>query len=112
MPQYTIKEICALSGDEYGEVAGLIKMLERRKLAKAVGHKANPPGVRGKPSTIYELDGAFDFVLFDEGNEQTANETALDNLADEIAPEPAPEPQLESSVPSAENPEILVTEMP
>lgn len=71
MAKLTIKEIAAMSGDEYGEVAGLIKMLERRGLAKAVGHKANPPGIRGKPSTIYEIEGAFDFVLFDE----TATET-------------------------------------
>lgn len=66
MAQHTIKEIAEMSGDEYGEISGLIKILERRGLAKAVGHKANPPGVRGKPSTIYELDGAFDFVLFEE----------------------------------------------
>lgn len=83
MTQLTIKEIAAQSGDEYGEVSGLIKMLERRGLAKAVGHKANPPGVRGKPSTIYELDGAFDFVLFEE------NEIAPENAPEiaEIAPE-------------------------
>lgn len=97
MAQLTIKEIAALSGDEYGEVSGLIKMLERRGLAKAVGHKANPPGVRGKPSTIYELDAAFDFVLFDDSPETT-----------ETTPEPAPETAPESSVPSEENPGILV----
>lgn len=92
MAQFTIKEIAAMSGDEYGEISGLIKMLERRGLAKAVGHKANPPGIRGKPSTIYELDGAFDFVLFDDSPES------------ETAPESSPE----SSVPSEENPEILI----
>lgn len=87
MAQFTIKEIAAMSGDEYGEVSGFIKMLERRGLAKPVGHKANPPGVRGKPSTIYELDGAFDFVLFEEKEIENAPET---------------------SVPSEKNPEILV----
>ena len=79
MAKFTIKEIAAMSGDEYGEVAGLIKMLERRNLAKAVGHKANPPGVRGKPSTIYELDGAFDFVLFDDSPLETpGNDSPLE----------------------------------
>lgn len=103
MPQLTIKEICAQSGDEYGEVAGLMKMLERRGLAKAVGNRPNPPGVRGKPSTIYELDGAFDFVLFGDETPEAAVESAV-----ESAVETAMETPPETSVPSQENPEILV----
>lgn len=91
MAQHTIKEIAEMSGDEYGEISGLIKILEKRGLAKAVGHKANPPGIRGKPSTIYELDGAFDFVLFEE------------NIAPEIAPiDPTPVEIISPEIP-AEN---------
>lgn len=95
MPQYTIKEIAEMSGDEYGEIAGLMKILVRRGLAKECGNRPNPPGTRGKPSVEYELDGAFDFVLFDDSPEIPE--------ATEETPEEA-----QTSVPSAENPEILV----
>ena len=89
MAQLTIKEIAAQSGDEYGEVSGLIKMLERRGLAKAVGHKANPPGIRGKPSTIYEIESAFDFVLFEEKEIAPAIEIPAEILPEiaQVAPE-------------------------
>lgn len=85
--QVTIKELAEALGEDYQTVAALIKFLVNQGVVKAVGHRANPAGTKGKPSTVYEVPNEIELVFWEDQPESQPEEVKQENPVAETVTE-------------------------
>lgn len=70
----TIKEFANVIGEDYPVASALVGVMVKIGAAKEVGKRAMPAGVRGKPSTEYEIPQDLDLRFW--GENEVGNEAA------------------------------------
>lgn len=62
---------------DYVVGASFIKVLVAVGAAKEVGKQPNPPGTRGKPSSIFEVENEVNLFIFEDEENKTENSESV-----------------------------------